>query len=123
MASVWPFIGVPIGDQSDVSGSALPPIGLMGIAILRAGIVEELLFRGLLISRCLEIRLGPVLAVLLSTAVFVAHHAVFWPGPHLLLVASAGIAFGVIFVWKRDLIACIAAHVGFNVIGYVLSAL
>ena len=90
---------------------------------LRAAGVEELLFRGFLISRGIEMKIRPMQMVLISTAVFVAPHAIFWPGPHLLLVTSAGLAFGLIFIWKKDLTACILAHISFNVIGIAMAAL
>jgi len=118
------LLGVDFSNsQERLEDGTSVPIFLLGLTILRAGIVEELLFRGLLITRIIELRASPIVAVLIATAVFVAPHALFWPGPHLLIVAAAGLSFGIIFIWKRDLVACMIAHVGFNGLGYILSAI
>ncbi len=108
--------------QSSLAETATVSSWLLAFFLLRAAGVEELLFRGFLISRGIELKIQPILMVLISTTVFVAPHAIFWPGPHLLLVTAAGLAFGLIFIWKRDVLACIMAHLGFNIIGITIAA-
>lgn len=118
------FLGLEFsGSQSALAETAAVPLWLLALFLLRAAGVEELLFRGFLISRGIELKIRPLPMVLISTAIFVAPHAIFWPGPHLLLVTSAGLAFGLIFIWKRDLASCILAHIGFNMIGIAMAAI
>ena len=122
--SLAQFGGLEFSDsQSALAETATVSPWLLALFLLRAAGVEELLFRGFLISRGIEMKIRPMLMVLISTAVFVAPHAIFWPGPHLLLVTSAGLVFGLIFIWKKDLSACILAHIGFNMIGIAMAAL
>ncbi len=103
--------------------TATAPLWWLSLVFLRAGVVEELFFRGFIISRLIEFGASRWLALLISTFLFVLPHALFWPGPSLILVAFHGLAFGAIFIWKRDLLACVLAHIGINIGGVIASIL
>jgi uncharacterized protein len=87
-------------------------------AIVAAPIGEELFFRGLL-HTSLRTRLGFPVAASISSAIFAAVHAI-----PLLIPTFFVVGLGLAYVYERrgSLLAPIAAHAGFNVIGYVLIA-
>jgi membrane protease YdiL (CAAX protease family) len=89
-------------------GPILPPI--LAVAAIAVSLGEELAFRGALFAELLDAG-GPVLAVLGSTAVWTAAHALSHPPQFLPVVAAAGLLLG---LWRwaaRDLVAPIIAHV------------
>lgn len=111
------------GTEEQLSETATAPWWALSLFLLRAGAVEELIFRGFVISRAIDLGASPGFALFISTTLFTLPHALFWPGPHLILVAFSGLAFGAIFIWKRDLLACVLAHIGFNVAGVIATGL
>ena len=118
------FIGLETNSTEErLDQTASAPIWWLIIVFLRAGVVEELFFRGFVISRSIELGAPPVLAVVGATALFVLPHAFFWPGPSLILITLTGLAMGAIFIWKRDLLACVLAHIGVNVGGVIATML
>ena len=112
----------PTHTESRLDESATAPIWWMVLVFLRAGIIEELLFRGFVISRLIDLGMSRLWALLISTFLFVVPHAFFWPASSLILVAFTGLALGTIFIWKRDLLACVIAHIGVNVGGVIASS-
>ena len=87
--------------------------------ILVAGATEEVAFRGFLLPR-LRITLGSwIPAVLAGAALFGAGH--FYEGPLATVqTASMGLVLGLIFVWRRQLVACVLSHVTFNALALLL---
>ncbi|MBE6619473.1 MAG: CPBP family intramembrane metalloprotease [Ruminococcaceae bacterium] len=81
-------------------------------AVIMAPVVEELIFRAMLISR-LSCGMKNFVAILISSAVFGAVHG------HILWSSYAfaiGILLGVFFVRSQSLIVSIALHFGFNLV-------
>jgi uncharacterized protein len=92
---------------------------VLGVALL-APVVEELLFRGLLLRSLLR-RTTPVLAVVISSVVFAAVHLLDpstapLMAPLLLLAVVSGIRA----VRTGDLSQSILLHVGFNLLSAIL---
>ncbi|MFA6045431.1 MAG: CPBP family intramembrane glutamic endopeptidase [Phycisphaerales bacterium] len=87
--SWWPFI-----------------FGALG-AVVWAPFIEECIFRGAL-HRWLPAKLGPVLRVLISSALFGAAHPYGLAG--MLSVAAGGVVFGALREWRGSLIAPMTAH-------------
>lgn len=93
------------------------PGWLRVFAVLTAGVVEETLFRGFAVTRLLQLGAGMPLAVGVSSAVFAALHLPVWgAGPSLGFFIS-GLATTAFFVWRRDLVAMIIAHVAIDMWG------
>jgi membrane protease YdiL (CAAX protease family) len=93
-----------------------PPVLLFVIgAVVAAPLVEELLFRGLLLRALLR-RLEPVGAVLISAVVFALVHYVGDPStlPFLPALAGLGAVLGVIALRTNSLSRPILIHAGFN---------
>ncbi len=87
------------------------PLALRLAVALSAGVVEETFFRGYLQAR---------VGVLASTLLFVVAH--FSYGQPLLLVGVSllSLAFAALVVWRRSVLAAIAAHTVFDVIQLVV---
>lgn len=109
--------------EARLDQSASAPLWWIVAVFIRAGVVEELIFRGFVLSRAVECGAPNWLALTVFTGLFVLPHAFFWPSVSLIMVAFISLAMGVIFLWKRDLLACILAHIAVNVGGVVASLL
>jgi uncharacterized protein len=109
------------------------PNGLHGVSLVLTGVLvlvaapvaEELFFRGFLF-RGLRERHGFWFSGVVSAAIFGAVH--YQPAPWqdwLLLcttLAFVGLGLAGVYEWRRNLIANMAAHCAFNVVGFVLVA-
>ena len=85
------------------------PLDLAAAAVL-VSIGEELAFRGALFAALEDVGGAPV-AVIGTTAVWTAAHALSHPAEFLLPVAAAGLLLGVWRMACRDLVAPVIAHV------------
>ncbi len=86
----------------------LPPA--LAIAAIAVSIGEEIAFRGALFA-ALEEAGGPGLAVIGTTALWTAAHALSHPAEFLVPVAAAGLLLGIWRMACRDLVAPIIGHV------------
>jgi membrane protease YdiL (CAAX protease family) len=86
----------------------LPPA--LAIAAIAVSVGEEIAFRGALFA-ALEETGGALLAVVGSTALWTAAHALSHPPAFLLAVAAAGLLLALWRLACRDLVAPIIAHV------------
>ncbi|QSX38669.1 CPBP family intramembrane glutamic endopeptidase [Shewanella sedimentimangrovi] len=102
-------VGLDPSQMSSLDLKALPPWMVIGLA-LRAGIVEEVLFRGYLLERLGTLFDQRQLGALLSLIFFVAVHAKSWSAGHLIFVAIAGAMLTGLYLWRRDLWTNIVAH-------------
>ena len=93
---------------NDLLGYSLPV--LAGI-VITAAITEEIFFRGYLIERLRELTGALWLAAGVSIIVFVLPHLTFF-GPEWLLYHGVGtVLLYVLYVWRRNLLACMVLHV------------
>ena len=95
------------------------PVWIRLIATITAGIVEDGLFLGYTFTR-LEQLVGPWLGGVISIAASALLHLPHWGwGPVLayLFTGAIGTAF---FVWRRDLLANMTAHVVVDTMGIVI---
>jgi len=99
------------------------PIWYRMFAVLGAGVVEEMLFRGYAVTRIamLTRRLwpGPVLALL----VFSVMHLPLWGRGFVVGGLVSGAAAMAFFVWRRDLLAMIVFHLITDAVGLVIAPL
>ena len=80
-----------------------------------AGFIEELVFRGYLLSRLHAWTGSRMQAVLVSSVLFGAIHV--WSGPvHMLYAGLFGFVLGLVVVWRRSLFAAIVAHTWVDII-------
>src|SRR6185503_2869729 len=93
------------------SGEALAklPVWLLVFIVLRAGVVEEVLYRGYAIERLQAIGLSKNLAFAIPLLVFSIGH---WRGgwANIVIALALGAILSLSYVWRRDLVANMIAH-------------
>ncbi|HEV7777939.1 MAG TPA: type II CAAX endopeptidase family protein [Luteibacter sp.] len=94
------------------NGSALmaTPFWWRFISTIRAAVSEEVLFRGYAMERIEALSGSRVVALLVSCAVFTLAHVSAWGWSHELIVAVGGLAFSLLYLWRRNLWVNIIAH-------------
>lgn len=80
------------------------------ISSVRAGVSEEIMFRGYAMERIEEWTGSRTVAVLVSCAVFTLAHVSAWGWSHEIVVAAGGLAFSALYLWRRNLWMNIVAH-------------
>src|SRR5277367_590103 len=90
---------------------------------LRAGAVEELLYRGIAIEQIAAFIGSRWMAAVLAGALFIAAHALVFDWPQLIPIAMATLVMTLLYLWRRDLWANMLAHVLVDAIGLVTLAL
>lgn len=86
------------------------PIGVVLLLALRAGVTEEILFRGYGIERLASITRNRFVAAAISLAIFCIAHLGAWDVTYLLFVFPAGLVLTIQYLWRRDLWANICTH-------------
>jgi membrane protease YdiL (CAAX protease family) len=85
------------------------PLWLITLIVSRAGMVEELFYRGYAIERLRMIGLGPFWSVTIPLVIFSLGH---WSGgaANILIALAAGITLTGFYLWRRDLVANMIGH-------------
>ena len=85
------------------------PLWLITAIVLRAGVVEELFYRGYAIERLRLIGLGRFWSVVIPLVVFAFGH---WTGgaANILIAFAAGLILTGFYLWRRDLVANMIGH-------------
>jgi membrane protease YdiL (CAAX protease family) len=90
------------------------------LMVLRAAIVEEILFRGYLIEKVQQLTASPPLAIALSIATFTLAHLSGWGMVQLIPVFADGLILALLYVWRRDLPCNMIAHFITDGVGFLL---
>jgi membrane protease YdiL (CAAX protease family) len=90
---------------------------------VRAGVIEEIFFRGLAIEQLTALTGSRWLSAFLATAVFVVIHALHFDWIQLVPIAAVSIVLVMLYLWRRDLWANILAHIMVDGVGLVILAL
>ena len=98
------------------------PVWVIFTVVVRAGVVEELFFRGYAIERLRMLGVGRVLSWAIPLAVFSVGH---WTGgaANILIAAALGGILTAFYLWRRDLVANMFGHFLVDFAGNVLPAL
>ncbi|MGD2108144.1 MAG: type II CAAX endopeptidase family protein [Phycisphaerae bacterium] len=96
----------------------LRPLGFVGLTLV-IGFYEELAFRGFLMTRLRRVTGSWTLAVLLSTLVFTALHAVDQTWPALIAVSILSVVFSVVTIWRRSIVPAIVGHALFDLFQFL----
>src|SRR6266478_3322992 len=85
------------------------PLSLITLIVFRAGVVEELFYRGYAIERLRMIGLGRFWSVTIPLVIFSLGH---WSGgaANILIALAAGIILTGFYLWRRDLVANMIGH-------------
>jgi len=114
----WTGYGYGAASQS----FAKLPIWLVTVVVLRAGVVEELFYRGYAIERLQALGLGRVVSWIVPLVVFSLAH---WTGgrANILIALVLGAVLTAFYQWRRDLVANMLGHFLVDFVGNVLAAL
>jgi membrane protease YdiL (CAAX protease family) len=98
------------------------PLWLITAIVLRAGVVEELFYRGYAIERLRLIGLGRFWSVAIPLVIFSLGH---WSGgaANILIAFAAGLILTGFYLWRRDLVANMIGHGLVDFVANVLPAL
>jgi uncharacterized protein len=90
---------------------------------VRAGVIEEIFFRGLAIEQLTVLTGRRWLSALIATIVFVVMHALFFDWVQLVPIAAISVVLAVLYLWRHDLWANIIAHAVVDSISLTVIAL
>lgn len=94
----------------------------LGIAIAVAnGVTEELVARGYAIERLQTVTGSVLIAAIIAYALDLAVHLPFWGPYNVLILAPGQLVFVLVYLWRRDLDACIVAHIMNDATPYLLT--
>ncbi len=98
------------------------PTWLLSLIVLRAGVVEELCYRGYAIERLHALGLPRSLAAGVPLIIFGVGH---WTGgwANIVIALVLGAILALYFVWRRDLVANMIGHWFVDFVGNVLPRL
>ena len=115
MAWTWlaRLVRPPPPDDGTATITAMPVLAVLAL-ILSAAVFEEVLYRGYPLERLTELTGRAWVALVVTVPLFLAPHIVFFSPSWLLYQASGTVALYVLFVWRRNLIACMLLHLAIN---------
>lgn len=114
VASLAHFRGGPLGEAL----SRLP-LWLVLCIVLRAGIVEELFYRGYAIERLQLLGLNRFWAVVIPLLIFGFAHGTNGFA-NIILALALGVILSVFYLWRRDLVANMIGHFMVDFLSVVL---
>ena len=98
------------------------PLWLITLIVLRAGVVEELFYRGYAIERLQAVGLKPVWAAGIPLIIFAFGH---WTGgvANIVIALVLGAILAAFYLWRRDLVANMIGHFMVDFVANVLPVL
>ncbi len=98
------------------------PVSVVTMIVLRAGIVEELFYRGFAIDRLQAVGLNRTASVMLPLVIFSVGH---WTGgwANILIAFAAGAILTVFYLWRKDLVSNMIGHFLVDFVANVLPRL
>ncbi len=116
---VFPLLGVsPV--ESGMTAVKAQPIWFRLLLVLRAGVFEELYFRGFMIERLTEIFGVRWIAAGISLAAFTFAHLAYWGWPHLIIAGFGGAVLTGLYLLRCDLSCNIFAHLLTDAVGFLV---
>jgi membrane protease YdiL (CAAX protease family) len=126
VACIIPAAGLAVltgyGQGAASKAFAKLPLWVISLVVVRAGVVEELFFRGYAIERLQMLGLGRIASSVIPLAIFSVGH---WTGGAaniLIAFVLGGILTG-FYLWRRDLVANMFGHFLVDFVANVLPAL
>ena len=108
------------GDSAEAFGRL--PVWLVSVICVRAGVAEELFFRGYAIERLEALGLNRFLAAAIPLVIFAVGH---WTGgwANIVIALALGAILSAFYLWRRDLVANIIGHFLVDFVANVLPRL
>ena len=119
--NLLPRLGLSIakGQAQAIALTKLPFLLRLAI-VITAGVVEETFYRGYAIERLGQIFGNIRVGALLTLIAFTAVHAISWGLAQLIPISVAAAALTLIYLWRRNLILNIIAHIVTDGIAFLL---
>jgi membrane protease YdiL (CAAX protease family) len=89
------------------------------LLVLRAAVVEELLFRAYMMEKVRQLTGSWLAAIVVSVVAFTAAHFSGWGVVHLIPVFGAAIVFALLYRWRRDTPSNVMAHFMTDAAGFL----
>jgi membrane protease YdiL (CAAX protease family) len=118
-AVIFRLLGLP-ANRAAVGQITRNPVWFLILLLTRAAVVEEIAYRGYAIERIEELTGSRSLAALISVVVFTLAHFAFWGGTHLIVVGFSAVILALLYLWRRDLICNMIAHLLTDLVGFLL---
>ena len=117
----WPGVVEQMQENARLISNMVPHLHPLGFVVLSAmiGLYEELLFRGFLMTRLHRATGSWILAVLISTIVFTALHALDQVSMALVAVTILSILFSLVTIWRRSIVPAIIGHGLWNLVQFL----
>jgi membrane protease YdiL (CAAX protease family) len=98
------------------------PLWLVSLIVIRAGVVEELCYRGYAIERLSELGLPRPVAAAVPLVIFAVAH---WTGgwANIVIALALGAILAAFYLWRRDLVANMIGHWLVDFVGNVVPRL
>jgi len=119
-AVIIPALGLQMNHQATRTLIAVP-LWLQTMMVVRAGVVEEILYRGYPIERIEWLTGRRWIAATVSAAVFILVHLAYWGAAQLIVVAFGAVILTGLYLWRRDLPANMIAHFLTDFVGFMLA--
>jgi len=120
---VYSVLQQPEHADSQAAALARGSVGYALCLAVRAGVVEETLFRGLAIEQLNLLSGNRWLAASVATLGFILIHALRFDLIQLIPIAAVSVILTALYLWRHDLLANIIAHVLVDGVGLVTLAL
>ena len=102
---VFSLVGLSYGEGAGVS----PSLGVVAVTVFRAGVVEELFYRGFAIERLTELGCSRWIAATFTSLAFAGFHYRQGVAGMVLALVLGALLTG-FYLWKRDLLAAMTGH-------------
>lgn len=96
------------------------PIWYLVMAVVIAGVVEEILYRGYAIETLKDLTGSDAVAAVVATLIFGLAHAPAWGWGPAVSATASGVVATAVYLWTRDLDALMICHVITDFAGIVL---
>lgn len=112
-----------LGFETTVGGieqlATYPLLFVLALA-LTAAVTEELLYRGFPIERITELTGSTVLGAGITVFFFVLFHIPYWGVGGALQISVNAVLLTLLYVWRRNVIACIIAHAITDIYAFII---
>jgi membrane protease YdiL (CAAX protease family) len=119
-------IGFSVPPPSNSSGitpaNTTVDVLLAVLLVIVVAITEETIFRGYLIKRFASVIGSPAVALLLASVVFAVGHG-YEGSAGVLTVGAMGLVFGIVYMWRKSLVAPMTMHFLQDLLAIVLAPL
>lgn len=96
------------------------PLGFVLALALTAAVTEELLYRGFPIERITELTGSTALGAGITVLFFVLFHVPYWGLGGALQIGVNAVLLTLLYVWRRNVAACILAHAITDIYAFIV---